>query len=88
MEASSLLSSNFNFPWEHSSFLIAAIRGFRIGLYYGGKLRFAHALVMAILFQSGVSPLQKLKTACKLAWMHGTNLGSFVFVCKIAECVL
>ena len=88
MEASNLLSSNFNFPCEHSNCLIAAIRGFRNGLYYGGKVRFAHALVMAILFQSGVSPLQKLKTACKLAWMHGRNLGSFVFVYKIAQCVL
>ncbi|TNV77184.1 hypothetical protein FGO68_gene7853 [Halteria grandinella] len=78
----------FNHPCSHSNCLIAAIRGFRNGLYYGGKVRFAHAVVMAILFQSGVSPLQKLKTAIKLAWMHGRNLGSFVFVYKIAQCVL
>jgi len=78
----------FNHPCTHANCLISAIRGFRNGLYYGGKVRFAHALVMAILFQSGVSPLQKLKTAVKLAWMHGRNLGSFVFVYKVALCVL
>lgn len=68
--------------------MIAAIRGFRNGLYYGGKVRFAHAIVMAILFQSGVSPLDKLKNAIKLAWTHGRNLGSFVFVYKVVQCVL
>lgn len=41
---------HFNFPCSHSNCLIAAIRGFRNGLYYGGKVRFAHAIVMAILF--------------------------------------
>ena len=79
---------HFNYPCSHSNCLIGAIRGFRNGLYYGGKVRFAHALVMALLFQSGVSPLKKLKTAVTLAWTHGRNLGSFVFVYKIAQCVL
>lgn len=88
LHAQVLQPNNFNFPCEHSNCLIAAIRGFRNGLYYGGKVRLAHAIVMAILFQSGVSPLQKLKNAIKLAWMHGRNLGSFVFVYKIAQCVL
>ena len=78
----------FNHPCTHPNCLISAIRGFRNGLYYGGKVRFAHALVMAILFQQGVSPLQKLKTSVKLAWMHGRNLGSFVFIYKVALCVL
>jgi hypothetical protein len=40
----------FNFPCSHGNCLISAIRGFRNGLYYGGKVRFAHAIVMAILF--------------------------------------
>lgn len=77
-----------NHPCKHDNCLIAAIRGFRNGLYYGGKVRFAHAIVMAILFQSGVSPLEKLKNAVKLAWTHGRNLGSFVFVYKVVQCVL
>ena len=30
----------------HQNCLISAIRGARQGLYYGGKVRFAHSLVM------------------------------------------
>ena len=39
-----------NGPCSHESCLIASVRGLRNGLYYGGKVRFAHAIVMAILF--------------------------------------
>ena len=39
-----------NGPCPHNSCVISAIRGLRNGLYYGGKVRFAHAIVMAILF--------------------------------------
>lgn len=35
-----------NLPCPHESCLIAAVRGLRNGLYYGGKVRFAHSLVM------------------------------------------
>lgn len=42
---------------------------------------------MAILFQSG-TPLDKLKSAIKLAWQHGKNLGSFVFIYKLVQCAL
>jgi peroxisomal membrane protein 4 len=81
-------SHNFNHPCNHSNCLIAAIRGFRNGLYYGGKVRFAHSIVMAILFQPDKTPIEKVKNACNLAWMHGRNLGSFVFIYKIVQCVL
>lgn len=30
----------------HGNCIVAAIRGARQGLYYGGKVRFAHSLVM------------------------------------------
>jgi peroxisomal membrane protein 4 len=39
-----------NGPCPHHSCVVSAIRGLRNGLYYGGKVRFAHAIVMAILF--------------------------------------
>ncbi len=78
---------HFNYPCPHNNCLISAFRGLRNGLYYGGKVRFAHAIVMALLFQSG-SPLQKLKIAIKLAWQHGRNLGSFVFIYKVTQCIL
>ena len=51
----------------HHSCMISAIRGLRNGLYYGGKVRFAHSIVMAILFQTG-SPIDKLNNAIKLSW--------------------
>ncbi|CDW72618.1 peroxisomal membrane protein 4 [Stylonychia lemnae] len=76
-----------NGPCPHNSCWISAIRGLRNGLYYGGKVRFAHAIVMAILFQQG-TVLDKLKSAIKLAWQHGKNLGSFVFIYKLVQCAL
>ena len=30
--------------------LVAAIRGLRNGIYYGGRVRFAHSIVMQLLF--------------------------------------
>ena len=76
-----------NGPCPHNSCWVASLRGLRNGLYYGGKVRFAHAIVMAILFQTG-TPLDKLKSAIRLAWQHGKNLGSFVFIYKLVQCAL
>ena len=78
---------NHNGPCPHSSCLIAAIRGARQGLYYGGKVRMTHSIVMQYLFGRGTT-LEKLKTSIKLSWIHGRNLGSFVFIYKIVQCLL
>ena len=51
----------------HNNCIISAIRGARQGLYYGGKVRFAHSLVMQLLFGSG-SIANKLKTSIQLSW--------------------
>ena len=32
---------------------MSAIKGMRNGIYYGGKIRFMHALVMTLLFKNG-----------------------------------
>lgn len=37
----------------HPSCWKAALLGFRQGVYYGGRIRFFHALVMVMLFRSG-----------------------------------
>jgi peroxisomal membrane protein 4 len=71
----------------HQNCWISAIRGARQGLYYGGKVRFAHSLVMQILFGSGTLA-NKLKTSIQLSWQHGRNLGMFVFIYKIIQCLL
>ena len=41
--------SEINGPCPHNSCLIAAIRGLRQGLYYGGRVRFARGSLMTSL---------------------------------------
>lgn len=72
---------------RHSNCIIAALRGARQGLYYGGRVRFAHSIIMQLLFGKGTT-YQKLQTAIKLSWQHGKNLGIFVFVYKVVQCAL
>ena len=66
----------------HDSCIIAAIRGARQGLYYGGRIRIAHSIVMQVLFGTG-DTVAKLKKAIWLSWQHGRNLGLFVFIYKL-----
>lgn len=40
-------------PCNHQSCMMSSIKGLRNGIYYGGKIRFMHALVMTILFRKG-----------------------------------
>lgn len=72
---------------DHPSCIISAFKGLRNGMYYGGKIRFVHSLVMTILFRSG--PLKdKITSILKLTWEHARNLGSFVFMYKSLVCIL
>ena len=71
----------------YTKILIAAIRGARQGLYYGGKVRMTHSIVMQYLFGRGTI-MEKLKTSIKLSWIHGRNLGSFVFIYKLIQGIL
>ena len=71
----------------YTKILIAAIRGARQGLYYGGKVRMTHSIVMQYLFGRGTI-MEKLKTSIKLSWIHGRNLGSFVFIYKLIQGLL
>ena len=67
--------------------IISAVRGARQGLYYGGKVRFTHSIVMQYLFGRGTI-MEKLKVSFKLSWIHGRNLGSFVFIYKLVQTIL
>jgi peroxisomal membrane protein 4 len=72
---------------DHPSCIISSLKGLRNGIYYGGKIRFVHSLVMTILFRSG--PLkEKIISILKLTWEHARNLGSFVFMYKSLVCIL
>ena len=61
--------------------LMPIIKGWRNGVYYGGKVRFVHSLVMMLLFK----PKTKANgiQIFKLAYEHAANLGKFVFIYKL-----
>ena len=61
--------------------LVSALKGWRNGAYYGGKVRFVHSLVMMILFK----PITKanLFQIFKLTFEHAHNLGKFVLIYKL-----
>jgi len=50
-------------------------------------VRFAHSLVMQVLFGKGTI-INKLKMSIQLSWQHGRNLGVFVFIYKLVQCFL
>lgn len=63
--------------------ILEAIRSSRNGIVYGGKLRFSHALVINLLYQSG--PLKpRLKQVIKATKNHAEVLAGFAVIYKIA----
>ncbi|TCD70073.1 hypothetical protein EIP91_005055 [Steccherinum ochraceum] len=60
---------------------LAILKGFRNGLVYGVKVRFPHALIMAILFGRG-DWSSRLKTIFKATKTHALNLAKFVSLYK------
>jgi peroxisomal membrane protein 4 len=72
---------------DHENCLISSFRGLRNGIYYGGKIRFVHSLVMTILFKQGHLK-DKIKSIISLTWEHAFNLGMFVFIYKTIVCIL
>ena len=56
-------------------------------MYYGGKVRFVHSLVMTILFRSG-SLESKIISILKMTWEHARNLGIFVLIYKSLVCLM
>ncbi|EIN13605.1 peroxisomal membrane protein 4 [Punctularia strigosozonata HHB-11173 SS5] len=60
---------------------LAIVKGARNGLVYGAKVRFPHALIMAILFGRG-DWLSRLKMVLKATRTHALNLAKFVALYK------
>jgi len=69
------------------TYWVSAFRGLRNGIWYGGRLRFLHALVMTILFNKGTTKA-KLKSILELTYEHAKNLGIYVFLYKSGLWVL
>lgn len=72
----------------HKSCIISALRGLRNGIYYGGRIRIMHSLVMAILFR-------KQGHIKEIAWeiffntyQHAKSLGLYVLGYKALVCLL
>lgn len=63
------------------SYWVSSLRGLRNGIFYGGKVRFTHALVMTLLFRGG-SFQDKIHSVVKLTYEHAKNLGLYVFLYK------
>lgn len=61
------------------------LKGLRNGLYYGGKVRFVHSLVMMLLFKD--INKSNIKQILKFTMEHALNLGKFVFLYKLS-CIL
>jgi len=60
---------------------LAILKGARNGLVYGVKVRFPHALIMAILFGRG-DWKDRLKVICRATKQHAMNLAKFVSLYK------
>ncbi|KAL1929689.1 hypothetical protein VTP01DRAFT_1827 [Rhizomucor pusillus] len=61
---------------------LTVVKGFRNGVVYGARIRFPHALVMAILFKSG-SLQDKLRFVFRATKQHARNLGVFATIYKL-----
>jgi peroxisomal membrane protein 4 len=72
---------------DHNSCILSALRGLRNGMYYGGKIRLIHSLVMTILFKDG-SITEKVKSIVQLTMEHAINLGLYVLIYKSTICIL
>jgi len=76
---SSLVASILADPGLHD--YLAILKGARNGLVYGVKVRFPHALIMAILFGRGDWPT-RLRNIFKATKTHALNLAKFVSLYK------
>jgi peroxisomal membrane protein 4 len=66
--------------------VLSCLQGFRNGVYYGGRLRFMHALVMMLLFKE--ISLKNLLCVVQMAKEHALFLGRFVLLFKASHKVL
>lgn len=73
-------------PCPHSSCVLSWLKGFANGVTFAVKVRFTHALVIAILFRTG-SLLDKLKYILQLTFEHAGRLGCYVAAFKALQCL-
>ncbi len=64
-----------------SSGVLGVIKSGRNGFIYGSRVRFAHSIVMGLLFKNGTL-IDKFMEAVNLSRQHGTLLAKFSIVYK------
>ncbi len=64
-----------------TSGVLGVLKSGRNGFVYGARVRFAHSIVMALLFKNG-SLVDKFMDAVNLSRQHGTLLAKFSIVYK------
>lgn len=67
--------------------VLVILRGMRNGMYYGGKVRFMHSLVMALTFMKG-SPKERIVRLLSLTKDHALSLGLYVGLYKLFVLIL
>lgn len=72
---------------HHSSCIISSMKGFRNGVFYGGRIRIVHSLVMSILFKKG-SMKERLINILSLTKDHSMYLAFSSFIFKMIKCIL
>ncbi|KAN0121546.1 Tim17/Tim22/Tim23/Pmp24 family domain containing protein [Russula decolorans] len=79
MSMSAALQATLDNPRYHD--YLAVLKGARNGFVYGFKVRFPHALIMAILFGRG-DWRERFKVILRASKQHATNLAKFVAIYK------
>jgi len=80
-----VLNNFLNNPSYHAS--LSLIKGLRQGIVYGAKIRFAHSLVQAFLFHN--EPWSdRIHFIIRMSYIHGKNLGLFVFFYKTLRTIV
>lgn len=72
---------------NHTSCSNSTIKGLIHGLYYGGRVRFMHSMVMTLLFRKQ-SFDEIINSILKPTYEHSWNLGMFVCLYKALVCLL
>eukprot|EP01063_Lacrimia_lanifica_P038703 TRINITY_DN8287_c0_g1_i1.p3 TRINITY_DN8287_c0_g1~~TRINITY_DN8287_c0_g1_i1.p3 ORF type:complete len:226 (+),score=94.31 TRINITY_DN8287_c0_g1_i1:73-750(+) len=68
--------------------LLQVAKGCRNGMWYGARIRFAHAVVMALLFGGRGTWQERVVKILRNTWTHAKNLGSFAALFKLLLVVL
>lgn len=72
---------------DHSSCTISCFQGLINGVYYGGKIRFIHTLIMSFLFRKD-SAFKIVNFSIRQGVRHAKLLGLYVFFYKLLVCLL